>query len=200
LTGFFTVSIIFNRFVLMDDFKLWFYVIIGVIYVISRIIKKSGEQTGSGTPDVRKTRNQPEAYNTTTQSTKPKQLTFEELLREISESKTVQQPSRPAPKPAYVDYDDDLEEEQKSLEKIPYDYRKDDRVYEVYEEAKKQAFERPSLERTLKLSDTDTTFGRFKIFEEEEQRNLLEEYTRDFQNPEGVKRAFVVSEILKRRF
>jgi hypothetical protein len=180
------------------DYRLWIYIIIGVIYVISRIMKKSGEQT-TDTPEIPRPRNQSQQSKPLTQATKPKQLTFEELLREISESKTVEQ-KRPMPKPTYVDYDDDLEEEEKNLETVPYDYRKDNRVYEVYEDAKKQAFHRPSLEDTLKLKDTEVKFGRFKAFDTEEQRDLLEEYTRDFQDPEGFKKAFVMSEILKRRF
>jgi hypothetical protein len=182
------------------DNRLWFYVIIGVIFLISRILKKSDKQTGD-IPEIPLPKNQSQGNRPLSQTTKPKQLTFEELLREISESKTViQQQTRPAPKPAYVDYDDDIEEEEKNLETIPYDYRKDNKVYEAYEDAKNQAFQRPSLEETLKLKDTDVKFGRFKSFDTEEQRDLLEEYTRDFQDPEGFKKAFVMSEILKRRF
>jgi hypothetical protein len=180
------------------DYKLWIYVIIGVIYVISRIMKKPVEPTGD-IPDVTQPRNPSQANRPSSQATKPKQLTFEELLREISESKNVVPQTRPTPKPAYVDYDDDLEEEEKSLETIPY-YRNDNKTYDAYEDAKKQAFLRPSLEETLKLKDTDIKFGRFKTFDTEEQRNLLEEYTRDLQDPEGFRKAFVMSEILKRRF
>jgi hypothetical protein len=178
------------------ELKLLIYIAIGVIYVISRIIKKSSEKPGDISDEPRRTTEASRPVITA----KPKQLTFEELLQEISESKTAQQKPRPAPKPAYVDYDDDLEDEEKDLEKIPYDYRKDNKSFEMYEEAKKQAFHRPSLEETLKLQDTDVKFGRFKVFEAEEQRNLLEEYTRDFQDPEGLKKAVVMAEILNRRF
>jgi hypothetical protein len=170
--------------------KLLIYIVIGVIYVISRIIKKSGNQPG----DIS---NEPEhpAPTKTATSAKPRQLTFEELLKEISDAKTGQQtPS----KPSYTDYDDDLEEEEKDLETVTYD--RDEKVREVYEQAKRQAFARPSLEETLKLKDTDVKFGRFKAFEGESQRNLLEEYTRDFQDPEGLRKAFVMSEILNRKF
>jgi hypothetical protein len=170
-----------------------------VIFLISRILKKSDKQTGD-IPEVPRPGNQSQGNRPLSQTTKPKQLTFEELLREISESKTVAQQTRPSPKPAYVDYDEDLEEEEKDLETIPYDYRKNNKVYEVYEDSKKRAFQQPSLEETLKLKDTDVKFGRFKSFDTDEQRDLLEEYTRDFQDPEGLKKAMVISEILKRRF
>jgi len=32
------------------------------------------------------------------------------------------------------------------------------------------------------------------------QRNLLEDYVRNFQDPEGLKKAVVMSEILNRKF
>jgi hypothetical protein len=44
------------------------------------------------------------------------------------------------------------------------------------------------------------TFGKFKEFEQEKKRNLLEEYITDFKDPEGFKKAVVMSEILKRKF
>ena len=170
--------------------KLLIYIVIGVIYVISRIIKKSGNQPG----DISSEPEHPVPTKTAT-SAKPRQLTFEELLKEISDAKTAQQPPS---KPSYTDYDDDLEEEEKDLETVTYN--RDEKVREVYEQAKRQAFARPSLEETLKLKDTEVKFGRFKAFEGESQRNLLEEYTRDFQDPEGLKKAFVMSEILNRKF
>jgi hypothetical protein len=174
--------------------KLLIYIVIGAIYVISRIIKKSGSQPG----DISNEPEHPVPTKTAT-SAKPRQLTFEELLKEISDAKTAQQiPSKPSSKPTYVDYDDDLEDEEKDLETVTYN--RDNKVREAYEQAKKQAFERPSLEETLKLNDTVVKFGRFKAFDGENQRNLLEEYTRDFQDREGLKKAFVMSEILNRKF
>lgn len=175
--------------------KVLIYIIIGVIYAIGWFIKKMGNKSVDMTDEQGQKRQEP-----TIQSSKPKQLTFEELLREITEAKTVQQKPRSTPKPAYVDYDDDIEEEGDSLEEIPNTYQKKDNIYEVYEEAKKAAFNRPSLEETMKLQDTDVRFGRFKIFEEQEERNLLEEYTKEFQDPAGFKKAFVMSEILKTKF
>ena len=70
----------------------------------------------------------------------------------------------------------------------------------MYEEGKKQAFLRPSLEETMKLEDTIVKFEKFKVFEEEEKQNVLAEYVRDLEDPEGFKKAFVLSEVLQRRF
>jgi hypothetical protein len=142
-------------------------------------------------------------------TTKPKQLTFEELLKEITESKQPEKPVYEAKKPAYqptsqrevVDYDDSIGEEEQDLEEVDYDYRKKDKLYDdVYEDAKRQAFARASLEETMNVRDTDMKFGKFGVFEQKKQRNLLEEYTKSFQDPEGLKKAVVMSEILNRKF
>lgn len=189
----------------MDDFKIWIYVIIGAIYVLSRLRKRPDQpeqDSGHGAPP---RRDESESRTSPPQ----RQLTFEELLREITEgkqeeAKPVYQPKpayvAPKPQPVYVDYDDDLKDEAEDLEDVNYDYRKQNKTYETYEEAKRQAFNRPSLEETMKIEDTVVKFSKFKVFEEQKGRNLLEEYTRDLQDPEGFKKALVLSEILNRRF
>jgi hypothetical protein len=127
-------------------------------------------------------------------------LTFEELLKELTEGKN---PPKPIAEPAQqrrVDYDDDLGNEEQDLETIEPDFSQKKGTYKVYEEARSEAFSRPSLEETMRVADTKIEFGKFKIFEESQKKNLLEEYTKQFQDPEGLKRAVVMSEILNRRF
>lgn len=182
------------------DFQFWLYVIIGVIYFLSRVLKKQVPPPGKE-GDGKVTERVPEQRNT--QSTGPKPMTFEDLLREITEAK---QAHRPAYEPesrteTVIDYDDDIADEEQDLETIAPEYTTDDtRSNEVYEEARRQAFMRPSLEETMNVRDTEVSFGKFKGFEQEQQRNLLEEYTKDFQDPEGLKKAIVMSEILNRKF
>jgi hypothetical protein len=181
------------------DLQFWLYVIVGVIYLISRLRKKP--QVPSDFPEygpenpVPGTSKEPPGR---AETSSPKQLTFEELLREISEGKTqTQVPKEVTPKAEYENYDEVIEEE--DLEVDLNDYR-NDKVTTTYEEAKRQAFARPSLEDTMKLQDTEMKFGRFKEFEKEAKRDLLGEYLADLRDPEGLKKAIVVSEILKRKF
>jgi hypothetical protein len=131
-------------------------------------------------------------------SASSRQLTFEELLKEITESKPSTQKSQPYQE--VVDYDDGIGEEEQDLEEVDYDYRKKDKIYGEYEEAKRQAFVRPSLEETMKVEDTVMTFGKFKEFEQESRRDLMAEYLADFKDPEGMRKAVVMSEILQRKF
>jgi hypothetical protein len=184
------------------DLQFWIGLIIAIVYLISRAMKKSQNQpkdVGDYNPG-RQVRNDPTPAPQ--QMNKPKQLTFEELLKEITEAK---QPRKPVYEPVappvdeVVDYDDQIGEEEQDLETIP-DYSKKDRKYAEYEEAKRQAFLRPSLEETMDVKNTKMEFGKFKVFEQEQKRNLLEEYTKEFQDPEGFKKAVVMSEILNRKF
>jgi hypothetical protein len=175
----------------MDSFQFWLYVIIGVVYLISRMRKKPADQPVEP-PDSEQER-QPGRTSPPVFNAPPKTLTFEDLLREITESK------QPKQEPV-VDYDDEVEEEAKDLEEVDYDYRKDNKVYEAYEEAKKQAFFRPSLEETMKVENTVVSFGKFKEFERVAETNLAAEYLKDFSDPAGFRKAVVLSEILKRKF
>jgi hypothetical protein len=184
----------------MDSF--WIYVIIAVIYGITRLLKKPDNQP-KDVADHRPDR--PVQYDPTPPSgSKPKPLTFEDLLREITEAKQPQQPAYETRReePRYVDYDDDVKEEEQDLEEVSNNkrYKQEERANSAYEEAKRQAFNRPSLEETLKVSDTNVQFGKFKAFEQQQKTNALEQYLADFQDPEGLKKAVVMSEILKRKF
>lgn len=185
----------------MMDLQFWIYVIVGIILAIRSLTKKADNQPQdlpSPKPDRKVT------YDPKPPLDKPKPLTFEELLKEITEAKQTpaSAPVTPLPKRAepVLDYDEFVEVEEKSLETIREEYRKDEKAYSLYEEGKKVAFERPSLESTLKLSDTNMEFGKFKVFEQQKQRNLIEEYALNFQDRAGLKRAVVMSEILNRKF
>jgi hypothetical protein len=188
------------------ELKFWIYLIIGVIYVLSRLLKKKEQETPDTPPYQAdkpvKTFDLPQAKPTANTG---KALTFEELLKEISESKTstpkpVTVQKAPKPYQEVIDYDDNLANEEQDLEDVGYDYRKKDKIYDVYEDAKRQAFNRPSLEETMKVGDTVMSYGKFKEFEQTKKRDLIKDYLSDFNDPEGMKKAIVMSEILQRRF
>ena len=174
--------------------KIWIYIIVAVIYIVRWAMKRASQKP----TDVPDSQRPVQRYDSvpTVSSEKPRPLTFEELLKEITESKQTSQPQ-----PTYVDYDDDIEEEIKDLEIVPQQKASAPRVYEEYETSKQEAFNRPSLEETLKLADTNVGFGKFKAFKLEDNRNvILEDYVREFRDPDGFKKAVVMSEILKTKF
>ncbi|QOI97918.1 MAG: hypothetical protein HRU69_10665 [Flammeovirgaceae bacterium] len=186
----------------MDD-SILYYIIIGAIYLIYNWLKAKKQPDQSPTdyepPTGRSAPSQPQS--------KPRPLTFEELLKEITEAKQpVNEPvaeyKRTEPvTQEYVDYDDEVADEEELVEQETeraYDFKKES-TYKQFEEAKQQAFYRKSLEETTRLEDVKMDFGRFKEFNKADQRNLLEEYTRDLRDPEGFKKALILSEILNRK-
>lgn len=184
-------SFFFLTLFLMDNIQIWLYVIIGAVYLLSRLRKVQSKTPAK--PPVRRD------VKTESPSVKPVQnipkgLTFEELLREITESK-----SQPAQEPV-VDYDEQIGAEEEDLEDVNYDHRKDNKVVDTYEEAKRQAFLRPSLEETMNVQNTDVSFGKFKEFDNKEEARLAAMLLKDFADPDGLKRAVIMSEILKTKF
>jgi hypothetical protein len=187
------------------DIQFWIWLIIIVITLIARAVRKKPEQRP------RQEERWDEDSRPEEKSQRP--MSFEELLREIQESKETRETPAPAapikpyriPEPAYrppeptyqdVDYDDNIGEEAQDLETVTADQTSTD----IYERAKQQAFLRPSLEETMKLEDTVIRFGQFKGYETTEEKAPLAGFLAELKDPEGFKKAFIMSEILQRKF
>jgi len=181
------------------EYKIIFWIVVFVIYLIT----KSRNKKAPVPPQDSQPYEQPFAPNT---SSKP--ITFEDLLKEIQSSKPSQQPVpnkpatlyEPSRQPKYEDYDDHIEEEEKDLENAGYDYRKEDEIYSTYEKAKQEAFLRPSLEETVKLEDTVVRYDQFKEYKQQQIPSMASIIANDLQNQENIRRAFILSEILNRRY
>jgi len=172
----------------MGEIKIIIWVVLGIIYIISRARKKS-------TPD--------SAPRPVEDYSEEKPVTFEELLKEIQGAKTPKTQPQPVIEPVssyQTDYDENLKEEEEPLEKVDYSYRNQDSIYETYEKAKQEAFNRPSMEETLKLENTIVRFGQFKGYEQQMRPSLAREYSKDLQDRNNFRKAFILSEILNKRF
>ena len=168
------------------EIKIIVWIIIGLIYIFSRSKKK---QAPPPTPT-------PEAG-----SDGHRPMTFEELLQEIQQGKKVEEPV-PVPAPVVVPRPmvQSTYAEPKPLEDVDYDYRKQDRIYEIYDQATREAFQRPSLEETMKLEDTIFRYKQFKSYEKESRPSLARQYALELRDPTNFRKAFIMSEILNRRF
>ncbi len=205
----------------MENFQFWLYIIIAVIYVISKALQKSNRQKQE---QARRPPRNPE-HDAGEPSESPPPMSFEELLREITEGKKPKaQPAPPPPKvstvppferpkPAFVDYDDELEEEEKSLEKVDYDRERQETTRQVYERAQREASLKSSLGtlqsdikgrksslETLESSLRSSISPRFEPFRVTGKENLIAEYVKELRTPSGMKKAVVLSEILKTKF
>jgi hypothetical protein len=177
----------------MEDSKFWMYIIFGVVYFLFQFLKKRKPEEGEEPTENQDAPRYP-SQDQVPPSQRPRQLTFEELLREITEAKT----QTPAPtRPEYVDYDDDIPEEAASNEKVAPAFSDSDSV-RIYEQAKAQAFARPSLEQ-LKPEFAEIKFEKFKSFEAEKPAAFLHDYIKELRDPDGFRKAFVMSEILTRK-
>jgi hypothetical protein len=187
------------------DLQFWIWLIAIVAMFLARAMRKAPK--GPQAPDQQ---TQSDSDDDSQPGNKP--MTFEELLREIQQAKTPPKPAQRAPeiqprptiqpappiKSYEVDYDDDIPEEEQDLETIPQ--KREERSYEVYEKAKSDAFQRKSLEETMKLADTDMKFSHFKGYDDAPQKSIASDILKDFADPQGFKKAFIMSEILKRKF
>jgi hypothetical protein len=183
------------------DAQFWIYIVIGVIYFLSRLLKKPEQASGdmpNGLPQ--ETRRRAESQQPVGEA--PRQLTFEELLREITEGKQAQ---RRVPEPEVIvapreSYEKDLGDEARSLEEVEFNEAESARKWKPYEEVPVRSWERKSLEETMRLEDTVVDFRKFEAFQQRNQQKSLDSYIKIIRNPESLKQAVVMSEILKRKF
>jgi hypothetical protein len=89
-------------------------------------------------------------------------------------------------------------QEQTKRESLRPAYIPSEHTNEVYEKAKAAAFNRPSLEETLKLEDTIVRFDRFKGYKDDSTGRL--EYLQNLFDREKLKQAFILNEVLMRKF
>lgn len=186
------------------DAQFWIYIAIGAIYFLSRFFKKPEEGAGEIPETQQNEKRRP--VNAGVPRPETRQLTFEELLREITEGKQVQRKPEPEPDlelepvPVYENYEQSLAEEGKSLEKV--DFNEADRAvrWKPYEEIPPLTEDRRSLEETLRLEDTNVDFGKFAAFENKQRKRLLDDYLKIIRNPQSLRQAVVMSEILKPKF
>ena len=154
-----------------NKFQLILYIIFGIIWVISRIIKNKNKQVDApgNEPDL--------------QQPKQPQMTFEDLLKEFTgETKQVNEPEV-VEEPTYT-----FEEEEPS----------DTEIDEIYQESIKQA---QQLEETdsSKLRHK-VEYKRFEEFDKEEENTFLNELMEDMREEDGLKKAVIYKEILDRKY
>ncbi len=173
-----------------DSPLFWIWLVIAVISFLAKRNKKQAPPIGAE-PDVV----EPE--------TKP--MTFEDLLREIQANKAPQ-PVSPEEKkttvPRAYPYgsDEELPEEAENLERTDYRKRDEDATFDAYEKAKLAAFNRPSLEETMKVEDTEVKFGQFQGYRHEQTLVPAQALVKDLRDPEGLRKAFILGEILNRKY
>lgn len=174
------------------DLQFWIYVAVVVFSIWAQIRKKKAPQSDQDPAPPYRGDDPP-----------PKPISFEDLLREIQQTRAPQNQPPPVLQVPYNEYDEvdddepDRRPEEQSLEKTQPVFANS---FEIYEKAKAEAFVRPSLEETLKVEDTDMRFGQFDKYQHVQEVVPAKSFAETFRNFDEFKRAFVMAEILQRKY
>lgn len=157
----------------MDDIKVLLYIVFGVIYVISRIMKSRKKQQNPASPSEESNNKVPE-----------KEVSFEDLLKEFTQEK---------PQEPVVQYEEPITNEEPPLEETQW-AGSDEEATSVYEDSIKAA---ESV--SMKEQGHSHHLERFGVFEEEEEDTFLADLRMDLQETDGLKKALIYKEILDRK-
>lgn len=179
------------------DFQFWIWLIVIVITLIARANKKKpGQPPVPEDTDDAPRRSQP--------SPQPKAITFEDLLREIQGEKALARPV-PPPKPEkkeyeFVDYDDDIPDEiQEFEEEVKYDASNDEKAFQAYEASKKEANKALAIEKAANVGQIERS-EHFKGYGVNKKRKPSFDFLDELRDPNGFKKAFIMSEILNTKY
>ncbi|GAB1445347.1 MAG: hypothetical protein KF860_06260 [Cyclobacteriaceae bacterium] len=176
------------------DFQFWIWLIVIVITLIARANKK---KPGQAPPS----QDIPNGPRTARPSPQPKSITFEDLLREIQGEKALSRPMANKPKepePDFVDYDDDIPDEIESSEVVDYDSGRDEKALETYRAAQRLAASSPVLTESPKM-DTLMRSEHFRGYAPKKKKVSFS-FLNELKDPKGFKKAFIMSEILNKKY
>jgi hypothetical protein len=135
----------------------------------------------------------------------PKAISFEDLLREIQGEKTLSRPVEPkavVQKPAkeydFVDYDDDIPDEVEEYEKETT-AANDERAFQAYEAAKRDAYQKPQPVQKIKTENLDR-LEHFKGYDQRKKKKITFDFLSELKDPKGFRKAFIMSEILNKKY
>lgn len=175
----------------MDNFELYLYIILGVIYLISRLVKAKPAPPASG-----KRRS---TQSDTGETEKP--FSFEDLFREFEEQaqpRTEEDQRRESTKPTFVkpgssDYRPRAEEKE---EELSWAARRDEQPteYKTYEGT---TYENYDLSKELQSMGSLLKTTKEKVGEEKKGSSY---YVNLVKKPNGARDAFVMSEIFNRKY
>jgi hypothetical protein len=168
----------------MDNLENYLYLIFAVIYIISRIIKAKAKQKEANMP----TQSQQGQAQTTQNQTPPKKaFSFEDILKEFEKNLGGEELSEEKPEPVI-----ERRHEPIKAKPVPKVERKPS-VYESYEGLTYES------QMTAGQEESGTSlFARNEKFEL--NQNITSDYIKMLQDPEGVRNAIVISEIINRKY
>lgn len=167
----------------MEDISTILYIIIGIIYVIYTALKKpKGQSPGQPT-----TRRPPsESYDDTAegQPSGERRPTFEDLLREFQQAVDPERVPAPEPEPVPAPVEETIHEVVSTTTNPFDDYKQTEptSIAEMYKESLFKAYDTEEEEEKEEVNETAL-----------EIRQML-------MDPDGIKKAIIVNEILRSKY
>lgn len=182
----------------MDDFQTILYIVVGLLYFLSRGIKKKK-------PPVKPNRQVGEAGEEQDQNRPPKALTFEELLKEFTEGKEAEEVEEASPPPPPT------RSEPPHRSRSPLTSRREEDDDEIAQPARRRFADEDSrriYEQSIKSAEnlksdhsSESSYG-FKRYEDhsEEETTAGAEIAEILKEEDGARKAIILSEILNRKY
>jgi len=176
----------------MDRTQIIIYIIFGLVYLLMRVIKNRNAP---------KEQEEGEVEQQPRPKTKP--ITFEDLLKELSGVEEVEKPKpqpQPVPKPLVKEeaYDHPFAKANKKKQNkgaFSYDDKPNTR-FEKYRDAKPLSLEEKY--KTTAIKDRKDEFD--SKYHKEEEHTMADDVRESLRSPSDIKKAFVLSEVLQRKF
>ncbi len=166
----------------MDE-QIWFYIIAALIYFFTRKKKKPQPKPSQ------------QSRQTSEQKPQQKPVSFEELLREITEGRVEEEPEKT------IEVEEEPEEIVSEREEFKKEGRTrsfaDDESRRIYEESIKRAEE---IDHEFKPSEHYHTGSLVRKKDEVEETSLADEIREDLKSPDSARKAIIYSEILTRKY
>ena len=168
----------------MDNLENYLYVFFAVIYIISRIIKARSKQKHVDSPAPQDHQAQHEVVKT--QPSPKKAFSFQDILKEFEKNLAGEQPVEEEVFPV---------EEIRHTTPIPISAEKIDKTPELYKSHQRASYNSPLQSLSLKEDELFTRSDKYSL-----KQNLVSEYVTMLQDPDGFKKAIILSEIINRKY
>lgn len=165
-----------------DNLQVIIYIVFLAIYFLSRFLKGNKKQAQ------RPTREREREYEEDQGQEAEQPMTFEDLLRELTQPKERKPKPTPQPPPAPAKREYEFSGEEPS----------DDEIQEVYEESKRKAKGVKTLDEMVDIGEESIKFKEYQ--EVGEDNEFATEIREMLQNTDDARKAIVLKEILERKF
>ena len=172
----------------MEDSKIWWYLILGAIYMISKFLKKKK-------PENQPDQNQEEVEEYQQEEDTPTQnkpSSIEEILRELSQGAESRKEPEPKADPIPERIPEPIETYSREARPLPSQMENIEAI---------KPFEEIDIVPHTELVRDKPEYGRSESFKiKEEVNEIADDIHNTFQDAEGAKKAFLYGEVFNRRY